>query len=163
MNRWLALLGFVVLCFAVAGVSGWMTRPEISGWYAAIRKPSWNPPSWVFGPVWTTLYLMMAVAGWLVWQAEPGPQRTRALWLFAIQLALNFVWSPVFFNWHRPDWSMGVISLLWLSIGSFTVAAWAASKWAALLFVPYWLWVSFATVLNFTIWKLNPDAHLIRT
>ncbi len=163
MNRWLALLCFVMLCFVVAGVSGWLTRPEISGWYASIRKPAWNPPSWVFGPVWTTLYLMMAVAGWLVWLTDPGPQRTRALWLFVIQLALNFVWSPTFFSWHRPDWAAGVISLLWLAIGSFTVAAWAVSKWAASLFVPYWLWVSFATALNFTIWKLNPNAHLIRT
>ena len=162
MNRWLALAVFVLLCFGVAGVESWMTRPEIGGWYAGIRKPSWNPPNWIFGPVWTALYAMMAVAGWLVWQLEPGIIRTRALWLFAVQLALNFVWSPVFFNWHRPDWAAGVISLLWLSIGSFIVAAWAVSKWATWLFVPYWLWVSFAAALNFTIWKLNPNAHLIR-
>lgn len=163
LSRWVALLGFLVLCFGVAFVASWMTRPEIGGWYAGIRKPAWNPPNWVFGPVWTTLYAMMAVAGWLAWLSPPGPQRTRVLSLFAVQLALNFVWSPVFFSLHRPDWAAGVIVLLWLAIGSFIVAAWPVSRWAAWLFVPYWLWVSFATALNFAIWKLNPNAHFIQT
>lgn len=155
MNRWLALALFLVLCLGVAGVAGWVTRPEISGWYAALRKPSWNPPSWVFGPVWTALYIMMAVAGWRVWLLEPGPQRARALWLFAIQLVLNFAWSPVFFNLHRPDWAAAVISLLWVSLGAFVVAAWPLSRSAGWLFVPYWAWVSFATVLNIAIWRMN--------
>jgi len=155
INRWLALLAFLVLCFGVAGVAGWITRPEIGGWYAGIRKPAWNPPSWVFGPVWTALYAMMAVAGWLVWQAEPGPQRTRVLWLFAIQLALNFAWSPLFFNLHRTGLAAIEIMFLWAAIGAFTVMAWDASRTASLLFIPYWAWVSFAAVLNITIWRLN--------
>ncbi len=155
MNRWVALLGFLVLCFVVAGVAGWLTRPEIGGWYAAIRKPAWNPPNWIFGPVWTTLYGLMAVAGWLVWQAHSGPQRSRVLWLFVIQLALNFLWTPLFFLLHRPGWAAVEITILWLAIGAFTLSAWELSRTASLLFVPYWAWVSFAAVLNLTIWNLN--------
>lgn len=155
VSRWWALLGFLVLCFGVAGVAGWMTRPEIGGWYASIRKPSWNPPNWIFGPVWTTLYAMIAVAGWLVWQTEAGPQRSRVLWLFAIQLALNFLWTPLFFTLHRPGLAAVEIALLWIAIGAFALAAWQVSRTASLLFVPYWAWVSFAAVLNLTIWQMN--------
>ena len=162
MNRWLALFGFVVLCLAVAGVAGWLTRPEIGGWYASIRKPTWNPPSWVFGPVWTTLYVMMAVAGWLVWQVEPGSRRSLALSLFGIQLALNFIWSPLFFKLHQPGWAALEIVLLWLAIGGFTVVAWGVARAAAFLFIPYWAWVTFATALNFAIWMLNVNAHQSR-
>jgi len=157
-SRWMALLLFFLLCFTVAGVAGWITRPEITGWYSTIRKPSWNPPNWIFGPVWTTLYAMMAVAGWLAWQSEAGPQRTQVLWLFAVQLALNFLWSPLFFNLHKPGLAAIEIVFLWIAIGAFTVVAWNVSRAASLLFLPYWLWVSFAAVLNFIIWRLNQTA-----
>lgn len=158
MNRALALVAFLLVCFGVAGIAGWLTRPEIGGWYASIRKPAWNPPNWVFGPVWTTLYAMMALAGWRAWLLDPGPGRTRVMWLFAIQLALNLAWSPVFFRMHRPDWASGIIVLLWLAIGGFILAAWPLSRTAAWLFAPYWAWVTFAAALNFAIWMLNPGA-----
>lgn len=154
-SRWVALLGFLVLCFGVAFVASWMTRPEIGGWYAGIRKPAWNPPNWVFGPVWTVLYAMMAVAGWRVWLLEPSSQRTLLLSVFVFQLTLNFAWSPMFFTLHRPDLAGVVIVLLWLTIGAFTVLSWTTSRTSALLFLPYWAWVSFAAVLNFAIWRLN--------
>ena len=155
MNRWLALAVFLLLCFGVAGVASWITRPEIDGWYAAIRKPIWNPPNSIFGPVWTALYAMMAVAGWRVWLVETGPRRTLLLCVFVLQLALNFAWSPMFFTFHRPDLAGLVIALLWLTIGAFTVLSWTTSRTSALLFLPYWAWVSFAAVLNFAIWRLN--------
>lgn len=154
-KRWAALIGFLVLCFAVAGVASWITQPELGGWYASIRTPAWNPPNWLFGPVWTTLYAMIALAGWLAWQAEVGPQRTRVLWLFAIQLVLNFAWSPLFFKLHQPGLAAIEIVFLWVAIGAFTVMAWDVSRMSSLLFIPYWAWVSFAAVLNITIWHMH--------
>ncbi len=105
---------------------------------------------------------MMAVAGWLVWQAEPASRRTLALSLFGIQLALNFLWSPLFFKLHQPGWAAVEIVLLWLAIGGFTVVAWGVSRAATFLFIPYWAWVTFATALNFAIWMLNVNAHQSR-
>jgi tryptophan-rich sensory protein len=155
LNRWLALLFFLVLCFGVAAVASWMTRPEISGWYATIRKPSWTPPNWLFGPVWSALYAMMALAGWRVWLLEASPQRTLLLLVFALQLALNFAWSPVFFSFHWPGLAALVIAFLWLAIAAFTILSWTPVRISALLFLPYWAWVSFAAALNLAIWRLN--------
>lgn len=155
MHRGLMLGVFLLLCFGVAGISSWITSPQISDWYATISKPAWTPPSWVFGPVWTTLYAMMAVAGWRIWLLAPSAGRTWALGLFAIQLALNFAWSPTFFALHRLGLSVGIIVALWLAIGGFVIAAWPLSRTAAWLFVPYWVWVSFASALNLAIWRLN--------
>ena len=149
------LVIFFVACFAVAVSGAWLTRASVLTWYPTIQKPSWNPPNWVFGPVWTTLYAMMAVAVWLVWQAPPQPQRTWALAVFCIQLALNFAWSPLFFRWHAIGAAAVEIVFLWLAIAVFIVLAWSVSRVAAALFVPYWLWVSFAAYLNYTIWTLN--------
>lgn len=126
-------------------------------WYASLAKPAWTPPTWVFGPAWTILYAMMALAAWRLWRrlgARPRESR-RALVLFAVQLALNLSWTPVFFGMQRPDLALVVILFLWVAIAATIVAAWKACKTAAALLVPYLAWVTFATALNAAIWRLN--------
>lgn len=151
----LGLALFVVLCFGAAAVGGFATAPEIQGWYAGIEKPSWNPPDWIFGPVWTVLYLLMAVAAWLVWRpAGFGPARI-ALGLFGLQLLLNAAWSWIFFAAHRPGWAAVEIVVLWLAIAATAVAFWHHSRAAAWLLAPYLAWVGFAACLNVAIWRLN--------
>jgi translocator protein len=148
----LVLFGFLLITFAVAGISGASTSGSVRGWYLTISKPSWNPPSWVFGPVWTALYAMMAVAAWLVWRQAGW---SSALLLFGIQLALNAAWSPLFFGLHRIDLALADIVLMWAAIVATTVAFWKVTPFAGWLFVPYLLWVTFATALNFALWRLN--------
>lgn len=153
--RWLGLLGWVALCLGAAGLGAGATTPEIDGWYATIQKPTWNPPDAVFGPVWTTLYLMMAVAAWLVWQRGGLREQRSPLGLFGVQLALNVAWSWIFFGQHQLGWAFLELVVLWLAIAATAVAFFRCSKVAGWLLVPYLAWVSFAGVLNFTIWRLN--------
>ena len=124
-------------------------------WYASLKKPSWNPPGWIFGPVWTALYTMMAVAAWLIWRRGCWAAQRRPLTLFLVQLALNAAWTPLFFGWHRPRLAFADIVLLWLAILATLVAFRPVSRAAAWLLAPYLAWVSFATVLNLTLWRLN--------
>jgi benzodiazapine receptor len=125
-------------------------------WYAAIEKPAFTPPSWVFGPVWTILYLLMGVAAFLVWRKGLGLRVVRiALAWFLVQLALNASWTPVFFGLHRIGWALLVIGLLWAAIVVTTYHFLRVFRPAGLLLVPYLLWVSFAAVLNASIWHLN--------
>ena len=156
-NKAGALVFFFLGCYAVAFVAGIMTRPEITTWYASLAKPAWRPPNWLFGPVWTLLYGMMAVAGWRVWCAPPSVWRTVGLWMFGAQLAVNFLWSPVFFNLHRIGSAVVVIFTLWLLLALFIGATWKFERSAAFLFVPYFFWVSFAAALNYTVWRMNPS------
>lgn len=131
--------------------------PAIPTWYQALNKPFFNPPNFVFGPVWTILYLLMAIAFYIVWNSKTKKkaEKERAIHLFLIQLALNFSWSIVFFNLHQLLFSFGVITALWLSI-LFTIHAfYRISKPAAYLLIPYILWVSFASILNLFIVLLN--------
>jgi len=151
-TEWIAIILFLIVCFAVAGIGSFATTPEIPTWYAKLKKPSWNPPNWLFGPVWTTLYAAMAVAAWLVWK-RAGWQ--VALTLFAIQLALNLAWSFIFFRFHNPGWAFAEIVLLWIAIAATAISFAPVSKVAAVLFVPYLVWVTYAAALNFSIWKLN--------
>lgn len=151
-NDWIGLVVFLGVCFAVGALGSFATTPEIPKWYATLRKPAWNPPNWLFGPVWTTLYAMMAVAAWLVWKRTAW---SMGLTLFSIQLALNLAWSFIFFKFHSQGLALIDIVLLWLAILATTIKFAAVSPLAAGLLVPYLLWVTFATVLNFTIWKLN--------
>jgi len=153
----LGLLGFIVLCFAAAGLGGYWTAPSVSpgGWYCQIAKPSWTPPSWLFGPVWTALYLAMAVAGWLVWRRGGWAAHRGALVLFLVQLTLNAIWSGLFFGLHSPGLAMIEILLLWTAILLTALAFFRVSRLAGWLLVPYLLWVSFASVLNFAVWRLN--------
>jgi benzodiazapine receptor len=151
-----ALLVFLFICYFVAFVSGWLTRAQIPTWYAALLKPTWRPPNWLFGPVWTVLYGLMAISGWLVWRATHSQWRKFALTVFAVQLLLNFLWSPTFFSLHLIGPAFAVILLLLVSLLLFVVCARKVDRLAAGLFLPYVLWVSFAAALNYTIWTMNP-------
>jgi translocator protein len=159
MSRIKQAVGLVVLiaiCFAAAAAGGAATYPRIEGWYAALTKPSWTPPDWLFGPVWTVLYLGMAVAAWLVWRQKGLSGARGPLILFAVQLGLNVAWSWLFFGLHSPRLGFVDIILLWIGIAATMVAFWRRSTAAGLLFVPYLAWVTFAAVLNYSIWQLNP-------
>ena len=124
-------------------------------WYASLAKPRWNPPSWYFAPVWSALYVMMAVAAWMVWQRGGWSAQRRPLALFLGQLALNALWTPLFFGGHGMGLALAEITLLWLAIAGTVGAFWAVNRKAAWLLVPYLAWVSFAAYLNFTLWRLN--------
>jgi tryptophan-rich sensory protein len=155
MRDWAVLAGFLVLCFAVAGVGGMWTASSVGPWYQALQKPPFNPPGWVFGPVWTVLYAMMAVAAWLVWRKAGFAGAAVPLAVFAVQLALNLAWSGLFFGLRQLGWAFADIVLLWIAIAA-TIAAFACvSAPAAWLIAPYLAWVSFASLLNFRIWTLN--------
>ena len=145
----------IIVCFAVAAVGSALTMPSINTWYAALNKPSWNPPSWVFGPVWSALYLSMAVAAWMVWRERGFSAAVIPLALFALQLGLNCAWSGLFFSLHSPWLAFADIALLWCAILATMIAFARVSPLASLLLAPYLIWVSFAAVLNFTIAKMN--------
>ena len=131
-------------------VIGALTGPD--AWFASLAKPPFNPPNWLFAPVWTVLYILVGAAGWLVWTRAPAAAAMRLWWA---QLVLNFLWSPVFFGLHRIGIALVIISLMLLAIWGFVALTARRLPWAAALFVPYGLWVSFATVLNATFWLLN--------
>jgi len=156
MNNTVKLIISILIPVAVGAISGFFTTAEIPGWYQTINKPTWNPPSWIFGPVWTTLYLLMGIALYLVWKSEAVQSvKKMAIILFAVQLLLNFFWSFIFFNQHQIGLALAEIITMWFFI-LLTIFAFAPiNKLAAWLLVPYISWVSFATILNYTIWKLN--------
>lgn len=156
MTSLVRLVACLALCFAVAAVGGLSTYPSIPTWYAGLVKPGWTPPNWVFPVVWNTLYLLMSVSLWLLWDRTPAsPRRSRAIVFFLVQLALNFVWSPVFFTLHWVWPAFGIIVVLWLAILATIVSAWPVQRTAGLLLVPYLLWVSYASTLNAGIGVLN--------
>lgn len=151
----LGLLGFLVASFAAAAIGSAFTTPAIPDWYAGLEKPAFTPPSWVFGPAWTVLYVAMAVAAWRVWRvAEFGDART-ALILFFVQLVLNAAWSVIFFGLRAPGWALLEIIALWGVLVLTTYHFFRHSRLAGWLMVPYVLWVSFAAALNAGIWWLN--------
>ena len=151
------LAGFLLLCFAVAGVGSLATAPAIPTWYAALHKPSFNPPNWVFAPVWTVLYATMAVAAWLIWRDvdAPASARSGALQAFYLQLALNFAWTPIFFKHNQLLLALFVIVALWMAIAGTILRFWKVRPLAGALLLPYLAWVSFATILNAALWRLN--------
>ena len=146
----LVLAGFIVITFC-APLFGAAAMP--GPWYAALHKPSWNPPAWIFGPAWTLLYTLMAVAAWLVWK-QVGWR--RPLIPYFVQLALNAAWTPIFFGAHRLGWALVEIVALWMAILLTMADFHRVSKTAGWLFAPYLAWVTFAGVLNFALWRLNP-------
>ncbi len=150
-----ALAVFVTLSF-LASASGAFFRPG-EWYYEKIRKPSWNPPSWLFPPVWTLLYIMMSVAAWLVWRETGVIGGLLPLGLFVLQLGLNALWSYLFFGWENLKAAFWEALLLFAAVFAMTVAFWDVRTLAGLLVLPYVLWVGFAAFLTYTIWRLNPD------
>lgn len=145
----LALAGWLALCFGAASLGGIFMPGE---WYATLKKPSWNPPAWIFGPVWTALYAMMAVAAWLVWKRGGFAAQRKPLALFLTQLLLNASWTPLFFGLHWPAIAFAEIVMLWLAIAATLAAFRPVNRATVWLLAPYLVWVSFAVVLNFALW-----------
>lgn len=146
----------VGITLMVGVLGGFFTSSAVNGWYVLAYKPSFNPPNWIFAPVWTLLYLLMGIALYLVWKSEVAKVLKRqAIGLFAIQLVLNFFWSIIFFYAHQPGWAFVEIIALWTIILLTILWFGKISPVAAWLLVPYISWVSFASVLNFAIWRLN--------
>lgn len=153
--NWIALLASVVVCELAGIVPSLLTADQVATWYPTLAKPAFTPPSWLFGPVWTTLYLLMGVALYLVWRSDRGRARRAALAVFGVQLVLNAAWTMVFFGAQAILGGLVVVLALLAAILA-TVAAFArVDRRAAALLVPYLLWVGFATALNYEIWRLN--------
>jgi tryptophan-rich sensory protein len=155
--RTISLIFWIVLCFAVAAVGSRWTAAEIPTWYRTLARPAIAPPNWIFAPVWTLLYLLMAVAVWQAMQSAASPLRTWGLALFLLQLGLNLGWSLIFFRWHALGAALVEVALLWTAIGATTLVFRLISPLAAALMLPYWAWVSFATLLNEEFWRLNQN------
>jgi benzodiazapine receptor len=151
MLEWLSLTPFLAAVFVVA-LSGARFMP--GEWYEALKKPSWTPPNWLFAPAWTVLYLMIAIAGWLVWQRE-GVGMTLGFW--GANLIFNAAWSWLMFGQRRMGTAFADAIAMLLTIVAFIVSAWPSSQAAALLFLPYLAWVTFAAALNFSILRRNPE------
>lgn len=158
MTRSLGKLAASAAIVGAAAVLGGLASRESPEFYAALQQPSWAPPSSVFGPVWTVLYVMMAFALWRVWTTEDAPGRKGAIVLFLAQLALNALWSWLFFAWHRGGAAMLDIGLMWVLIVATIVAFARIDRIAAWLMAPYLAWVSFAAALNWAVWQANPQA-----
>jgi translocator protein len=152
ISTWLGLAGWLALTYAASATAVFVST---DGWYAEIAKPAWNPPGWVFGPVWTILYAMMAVAAWRVWLHGGWAKQKIALGLFVAQWALNALWTPLFFGLQQPGWALAEIPALLLAILATMRAFWPVDRCAALLLLPYAAWVAFAAALNFAIWQMN--------
>lgn len=156
MSNAVKLILAVTVPLAVGWLSGMATIRSVGTWYPTLAKPPFNPPAWVFGPTWTVLYILMGVALFLVWrQGGDTPGVKLALALFAVQLALNALWSIIFFGMRSPGWAFAEILLLWLAILATLWAFWRVVPLAGWLLVAYLAWVSFAAVLNGSIWILN--------
>lgn len=146
----------LVLPLAIGGLSGIATAGAVTGdWFINLQKPSFNPPNYLFGPVWSLLYLLMGVSLFLIWNTEKSEARSNALLVFFIQLFLNFWWSIFFFSFQRPDIALAEIALLWVSIAYMIFSFKKLKPIAAYLQIPYLLWVSFASILNGALWWLN--------
>ena len=149
------LIVFVGLCLAVSLAGGVATASSVSSWYPTLQKPPFNPPDWIFAPVWSVLYLCIAVAGWRVWRTAPLFAVGRALTTYGAQLGLNLAWSVLFFGLQRPDLALINIVVLFVVIVANAILFWRHDRWAGALLVPYAMWVAFAAVLNASIWMLN--------
>lgn len=153
------LLISLAVSFAAAAIGSVFTFSAIPTWYALLAKPSFSPPNWLFGPVWSLLYTLMGVALFRVWNTKPTastkPRRTLAFSLFGAQLVFNALWSIVFFGLHQLGPALIVIAALWLAILACIITFWRLERTAALLLLPYLAWVTFASVLNFAVWQLN--------
>ena len=156
MGKYWKLVSAIVISELAGGIGAVFTTSKIPTWYATLNQPSWNPPAGVFGPVWTILYALMGVSLWLVWESKASQDRSATLHLFGWQLAVNVLWSIVFFGLENPGLAVAVILVLLSLIVAYIVRVWRVSHAAALVMVPYAAWVSFAAVLNAVVWQLNP-------
>lgn len=154
MPNWLKLVISLLLPQIAGGTGALFTITSLDSWYQTIHKPSFNPPGWIFGPVWTMLYVLMGIACYLIWKSD-HPQKKNLLTFYVVQLSLNALWSPAFFGLESPILGLTVIVPLWVLIFFCVKKFRIVSPWASGLMIPYLVWVSFATVLNFSIWWLN--------
>ncbi|MEO6927418.1 MAG: TspO/MBR family protein [Rhodanobacter sp.] len=152
----LGLLGWLVLSFAAAAI-GAVASMQAAPFYRHLAQPAWAPPPWVFGPVWSVLYALMGIAAWLVWREGGWHRRRGVLALFVAQLALNALWTWLFFGWHRGALAFADIVVLWVLIVATMIGFWRMRPLAGALLLPYLCWVSFASALNFAVWQLNPQ------
>lgn len=155
LRQTLGLAVSIAICLVAAGFESLLAASSIGRWYAKLVKPAWTPPNWLLGPVWSLLFLAMAVAAWLVWRRVGFPRGASALNLFGVQLVLNVCWSVIFFGAHSPSVAFSEILLLWLAILATMVAFRSHSRAAAWLMLPYLLGVAYTAALNFSIWRLN--------
>lgn len=156
MKKGFKLFISIALPLVAGFTASLFTRPEIDNWYAGLNKPSWTPPNWLFAPAWTTLYLLMGVAFYIVWISNaPTNLKKKAMVLWGMQLVFNFFWSLLFFNQHLMGWAFAEIMVLWLLILATIFAFGRISSLAAWLLVPYISWVSYAALLNYAVWQLN--------
>ena len=154
-RQFAGLLVWLLLTFVAAALGAWASI-EAGSFYLQLERPSWAPPGAVFSPVWTTLFVLMAVAAWRVWRVNGFAGARVALSLYLVQLVFNVLWSWLFFGWHLGGWAFADVILLWALILATLIVFWRVSRLAGWLLVPYLLWVSFALVLNYTVWQLNP-------
>lgn len=153
-NSVLTLIICIAIPLVAGSVSGMLTS-KTDGWYDSLTRPSFNPPGYLFGIVWPVLYILMGISLYLIWKSQPGNLRTMALCVFAIQMILNFLWSFIFFRFHRIGWAFAEILLVWISIVVMIIVFYKISRTAGLLQIPYLLWVTFASILNGSYWLLN--------
>jgi benzodiazapine receptor len=151
----IGLIGWLIITFIAAAI-GTAASAESGLFYQQISRPEWAPPAWLFAPVWTTLYILMGVSAWIVWRVDGFRSARIALSLFIIQLVLNAVWTWIFFVWRQGALAFAEILVLWAFILFTTIAFWRVRILAGILLLPYLAWVSFASVLTFTVWRLNP-------
>jgi translocator protein len=151
----LGLAGWLLASFVAGGVGG-AASINAAGFYGQLVQPSWAPPAWLFGPVWSVLFVLMAVAAWLVWRRHGFQGAGAALGLYGSQLVANALWTWLFFAWHQGAGALAEIAVLWLLIAGTMVAFWRMHRLAACLLLPYLAWVSFAAALNLALWRLNP-------
>ncbi|MEL7499934.1 MAG: TspO/MBR family protein [Planctomycetota bacterium] len=158
-NGMLSLIVWISVVSVVMILGGLATTSSVTTWYPTLNKPSFNPPSWLFGPVWTTLYMMMAVAAWLIWRQRANAMQHQGTRLFVaafvVQLLLNLAWSIIFFGARSPMWAFFEICILWIAIATTVFLAFRLNRISAGLLVPYWAWSTFALILNLAIWQLN--------
>ena len=151
----LPLLISILIVFSFGFIGSFFTTSSITTWYAFINKPLFSPPNWIFGPVWTLLYILMGISAFLIWKKRDNLKTKQALVFYGIQLILNALWSIIFFGMHNPGLALLEIIILWLFILITLIKFYKINKTAGLLFIPYLLWVSFASILNYVIWMLN--------
>jgi len=155
MNKFLKLALCITVPLLIGGISGFATATSINDWYVNINKPSFNPPNYLFGPVWTSLYILMGISFYIIIQSPINEFRKKAITIFILQLTLNFLWSFIFFKFQLLGLAFIEIIMMWFSILTMIIIFYKINKAAALLQIPYLLWVSFASVLNGSIWFLN--------